>query len=292
MREMIRAIPALAAASEKWVPPFFDRTAALSRLRTSIARRESLLISGPAGIGKTALMAKLCSELPIDVARATIFLSGVEGLRPFLHSLLRKLYDAGDATLHRQLRREGFREGELQSWLKSLSASRLRGALYRSMENGQYWIVHDHVPPLTRRVADVAKELVRMHSTPVLLLARGLGHAHVGHVADLYWADEHRLSLGPLPKPAAGALLESCIRRFALERFELQEFRNEVLRLSGLVPGSLIKMCALAAQPRYQYGSQIKTKLIHIDSLVSAYKPKGASQDFRECLRWPVKTRR
>jgi hypothetical protein len=270
MRKMIGAVPALAAAWEKWGLPFFDRTAALSRLRTSNAERQSLLISGPAGIGKTALVMKALREFSPVVAASTIYLSGVVGLQDLLRALLRQLHEAGDPTLRRQMRGERVRDGAFKTWLKSLGTSRLKGALYRSMEQGEYTVILDHFPPLTPAVAKVVRELVRMRSTPVVLLDRGFGQAHLGHVADLYWADEHRLSLGPLPEAAARALLESCIHRFELERLKLGGFRSEVLRLSGRVPGSLIKMCALAAQPRYQYGSQIKTKLIRIDSLVSA----------------------
>ena len=111
-----------------------------------------------------------------------------------------------------------------------------------------------------------------MRDTPVYLLARGLSEAEIGRVTDLYWSDRQRLSLGPLPQRAARDLLEWCIRRFSLARLNLEGF-PELLRLSEQNPGTLIKMCALAAQPRYQYGSQIKTKLIHIDSLVSGYNP-------------------
>ena len=51
-----------------------------------------------------------------------------------------------------------------------------------------------------------------------------------------------------------------------------------MLQLSGRIPGALIMMCALAAEPRYHYGAQIKTKLIHIDSLVSGYDPPNLAK--------------
>jgi hypothetical protein len=252
---------------------FVDRRVEGQRLQKAIHERESLLISGPAGIGKTALVAKVCSDLPQDVARAALYLSSIDGLRPLLRALLRELYSAGDATLRQQLRKEGIREGELQSWLNSLSTSRLRGVLYRSAERGRYWIVLDPMPPLTRAVAKVVKELARMRNTPVFLLARGLSGPESARVTHVYWSGRQRLRLGPLPEGAARDLLEWCIRRFGLVRLNLEGFREELLRLSGQIPGLLIKMCALAAQPRYQCGSQIKTKLIHIDSLVSRHAP-------------------
>jgi len=252
--------------------PLVGRDSERLRLRQALEDRQSLLIWGPAGIGKTALVMKVLKDLPSAVAGSTIYLSGVDGLQPLLRSLLRRLYEVEDPTLRQQLHNEGVREATFDSWLRSLPTSRLKGALYRSMEAGQYWVFLDHLPPLTHAVAKVVKELVRMRDTPVYLLARGLSEAEIGRVTDLYWSDRQRLSLGPLPQRAARDLLQWCIRRFGLARLNLEGF-PELLRLSEQNPGTLIKMCALAARPRYQYGSQIKTKLIHIDSLVSGYNP-------------------
>jgi hypothetical protein len=242
-----------------------------ARLRQAIQNRQGLLIWGPAGIGKTALVMRVLEDHPVAAAGSIIYLSGVGGLRPLLCALLRRLYEIEDATLRRQLRNEGVAKATFSSWLQTHRASRLRGALYRSMEGGQYWVFLDHIPPLTLAVAKVVKELTRMRETPVYILARGLSEAEVGHVTDLYWSDRQRLSLGPLPARAARDLLEWCIRRFGLARLDLNGFRQEILHLSGHNPGTLIHMCALAAEPRYQSGSQIKTKLIHIDTLVSGY---------------------
>jgi len=255
------------------IPPtlLVGRDVERARLRQAIEERRSLLIWGAAGIGKTALMAKVSSQLPQDVARATLCLSSIHGLRPLLRALLRELHKAGDATLRQQLHAEGIREGTFKAWLNSLGTSQLKGALYRSVEKGQYRIVLDHMPPLTHAFAKVVKELVQMRNTPVFLLARGLSKSEIGHVTDLYWCDRQRMSLGPLPERAARDFLEWCIRRFSLARLNSAGFREEMVRLSGRIPGTLVKMCALAAEPRYQHGSQIKTKLIHIDTLVNGY---------------------
>jgi hypothetical protein len=108
-----------------------------------------------------------------------------------------------------------------------------------------------------------------MRNTPVYLVARGSGPEEVGDAANIYWNESQRLVLGPLQQSAARELLESCIRRFGLARLNLDGFREEVLSMSGHNPGVLVKMCELAAEPRYHYGSRIKTRLIHIDYLMS-----------------------
>jgi hypothetical protein len=62
--------------------------------------------------------------------------------------------------------------------------------------------------------------------------------------------------------------LESCIGQFGLCQFDVVDFREETLDLSKQVPGAIVKMCALAADPRYRYGSRIKTKSLYIDYLM------------------------
>jgi len=249
--------------------PLVDRENEALRLHDAILKRESLLISGPAGMGKTALLLKVLSELPSAMARHCFYLSGVEGVQPLLRGLLQRHYELDDATLRRQLRVECIRENTFKSWLKHQPTSRLKGAVYRSMEKGSYWVFLDHLPPLTHAEAKIVRELVWMRKTPVFLLARGPTERDIGRVGNIYWGSRQQLSLDSLPEQAGRELLECCIRKFALGNLELEDFRKEVLRLSGLVPGTIVRMCHLAQAPKYRYGSRLKTKLIHIDCLMS-----------------------
>jgi hypothetical protein len=238
-------------------------------LHQAIRKRESLLICGPAGVGKTALISKVLAELPEDVAHSVISVDGLAGLQPFLRTLLQNLHEAGDSTLRKQLRAEGVGADGFKCWLKNQRTSRLKGTVYRSMQMGGYWIFLDHVPPLTLAVARVVRELVWMRNTPVYLVARGSGPEEVGHAVSTYWGEHQQLALGPLRESAARELLEFCIQRFGLAHLDLDDFRKAVLSMSGYNPGVLVRMCELAADSRYQSDSRIKTRLIHIDYLMS-----------------------
>jgi len=249
--------------------PLVDRESEALRLHDAILKRESLLISGPAGIGKSALILKVLGELPSAMARHCFYLSVVEGVQPLLRWLLQRLYKLGDATLRRQLHVEGIRQNTFKSWLKHQPTSRLKGAVYRSMEKGKYWVFLDHLPPLTHAEAKIVRELVWMRKTPVFLLARGPTERDIGRVGNIYWGSRQQLSLGSLPEPAGSELLERCIQTLGLEKLGLQGFREDVLRFSGLVPGAIVRMCQLAQAPKYRIGSRLKTRLIHIDCLMS-----------------------
>jgi hypothetical protein len=189
-----------------------------------------------------------------------------------LRQLIRALYELKDPNLRQQLHTEGVSVLTFEAWLKALSSSRMKGTIYRAVEQGGYRVFLDHLPPLTRAVAKVIKELFWMRNTPVYLLIRDELVQHIYQFYNFfYWGDRERLALQPLPAEAAAELLESCIERFGLSQLDLADFPEEVLELSKRVPGAIVKMCALGAEPRYQYGSRIKTTSVYINYLMSGY---------------------
>ena len=249
---------------------FFDRERESHRIEEAFREKESMMISGPADIGKTALMLNVIRNLPGDLAGKCLYLAGFKDLQNLLRNLIKVLHEARSPGLRQQLKAEGVSSVNFEIWLKTLPSARLKGILYRAAQSGDYRVILDHVPLLTHARAKIIKELFWMRDTPVYLLMRDDQEFRIAQFARFfYWSDRQCLTLGPLPEISACELLEACIKKFHLSRFDLEGFRDEVLDLSGGVPGAIVKMCALAADPRYQYGSYIKTKLIHIDYLVS-----------------------
>jgi hypothetical protein len=251
---------------------FVGRESEARHLEAAILRRESLVICGPAGIGKTALVSNIIHRLPVDLGARCLYLGGMKNLQDLLRQLIRRLYKVKDTNLRQRLHSEKVSVLNFDAWLNGLSSSRMRGTLYFAAERGDYRVFPDHLPPLTHAVAKVIKELFWMRNTPVYLLVRD----RVEHRIDqfnrfFYWGDRERLALRPLPPEAAIKLLERCIERFGLSQLDLADFREEVLELSKQVPGAIVKMCALAAEPRYRYGLRIKTKTVYVDYLMSGH---------------------
>jgi len=254
-------------------PVLLGRETERRRLHSAILSGDSLVIEGPTGIGKTALVSHVIRCLPERVASRCLYIPGVKNLQDLLRQLTRALHEVEDTRLPRQLQTERASSLSLDRWLKELPTSRLRGTVYRGVEGGNYRIFLDHLPPLTHGIAKVIKELFWMRGTPVYLVPQAEGQLTISRFFPFfYWGDQERLMLGPLTRSAAKELLEICIERFGLTRLDLIDFRKQVLDLSKHVPGAITKMCALAARPKYQFRSGIKVKSAYIGYLLTGHE--------------------
>jgi hypothetical protein len=253
------------------------REAETRQLRAAVQERRSQLIWGPSDSGKTFLIANVLGDLPLIERRKCISWVGPATRRELVEHLVRGLFRAGDPFVRKKVQADRCDNLTLNRWIAEQSAVRLRGILLTAAEQGNYRFFVDHLLPLSHSFAKLLKELMYRTTTPVYLTSHGYSQAEIGYAWSLYWTDEYRLHLGPLSELSARELLERCIERFALALLDLDGFREEILRLSGNLPGSIVKMCQLAADPRYRYGDRVKLKLVHVDYLLQSNRLSSAA---------------
>lgn len=242
----------------------------LRELRAAIQKRESRLVWGPMDAGKTALIRTAISQLPDQERWKCVHWTGAASGKQLLSHFVGRLYELGDHFVRKKVHADGATQSSLNRWLHKQTSLRLRGILFTASTQGDYRFFVDHFPPPTHNVARLMKEIMYRCETPVYLIARGMSQQEIGYAGSLYWNDSLRLHLGPLHERQGRELLELCIRAFGLNSLDLEDFREEVLRLSGLLPGSIVKMSRLAADSRYHYGDRIKIKLVHVDYLMQS----------------------
>jgi hypothetical protein len=244
------------------------RETEMRRLQTALRKHQSQLIWGATDSGKTLLIHSALAELPEVERRTCICWTGTASRRQLVEHFIRELYLAGNLFVRKKIHADRATEATLSRWISEQSAMRLRGILFTAAEQGEYRFFLDHLPPASHKLAQLMKEIVYRTKTPVYLCGPGYSQGDIGYAWSLYWTDEYRIRLGPLSEAPARELLEDCIRRFGLGSLDLEGFRKSVLHLSGRLPGSIVKMCELAADPRYHYGDQVKVKLVHVDYLL------------------------
>lgn len=254
---------------------FLGRKSELSRLCETIRKRESLLVWGAPDSGKTALVARALSELPERIIKRCVCTRGVRSPQDILRGIAQGFEE--DPLFRSKFRADTGYGASFSHWVKDQTSLRLRGLLYRAAGAGEYWIFLEDLAPMTHILTRIVKELMINQETPIYSIAAGWTYRELGHAAQLYWNDQQRLHVGALSPAAANALLEMCIRRFGLERFDLEGFREDILEFSGLLPGAIVRMCAAAAGAHYHYEGRIKTKLLHVDYLMNHCEGSPAS---------------
>lgn len=242
----------------------------LHRLRAAIQKRESQLIWGQPDVGKTFLIQRAIAALSETDRRKCVYWTGAATGRQLVSHFLRGLYLTGDPVVRRKVHADRAGQCTLDGWINKQSWLRLRGILFSAAEHGDYRFFVDHLPPATRKMAHLLKDIMYRCKTPVYLTGRGYSQREIGYAWSLYWADEYRIQLEPLAETAARELLEMCISNFGLTSLDLAGFRDEILEFSELLPGSIVKMCELAADARYHYGDRVKIRLVHVDYLMQS----------------------
>ena len=240
----------------------------LRALQESIQKRESRLIWGPMDSGKTFLIETAISSLPDAERRNCIYWAGAAGRKQLLSYFVGQLYGLGAPFVRKRIHADGAAEATLTRWLRKQTSARLRGILFTALLQGHYRFFIDHFPAMNHSMAQLMKEIMYRCRTPIYLTARDCSQKGIGSAWSLFWNDGLRLPVNSLNERAAQKLLDVCLRCFRLESFDSKELRGDLLRLSGNIPGSIVKMCELAAATKYHSGDRIKSTLVHADYLM------------------------
>lgn len=249
----------------------------LQHVLAAIRKRKSLLIWGPMDVGKTSLIKAAIAALTEAERHACIYWTGAASRKQLLSHFVGQLYELDDSFVRKKVHTDGGTAITLNRWLHKQTSLRLRGILFTALEHSDYRFFVDHFPPPTHTMVRLMKEILYRYKTPIYLVARSYSQDEIGYAWSLYWNDKLRIHLGPLSERASRELLEACIGRFGLTSLDLAGFREEILRLSGNLPGGIVKMCELAGNSRYHYRDQIKIKLVHVDYLLRS-NPSSVSR--------------
>jgi hypothetical protein len=256
------------------------REAEAQRLSAAILDRESLLIWGPVDAGKTALATAVLRGLPARQRGNCIYWSGAASVKQLAGEIVRGLHRAGDPVVRKRAGDAGANPDSIDHWLRERTSGQLKQLLFAALPKGRYWIFLDHVAPSSRPMARLLKEIIWRCTTPVYLLARGYMHADIGHAWSNYFADRYRIHVDAVSESAARRIFEESVRRFGITASNPTKFREDIVHLSQRIPGRIVKMCAMAGDPRYVCEGQIKAKLLHVDYWVAqaANVPEFAAQ--------------
>ena len=239
-----------------------------ARLREAIAERRSLLVYGPAGSGKSALLHDVLSSVGACLCRRCIVCAAEGAPSNIWLRLVTALAESGDSEVLTRAENDAASAEHFENWARAQTSLRLRGIIHRAARTRDYLIFLDAIAPLPDGVYRLLQEWVWSGRTPVILLGRGSTQDELGKASQLYWHEGLRLYLGPLERASAEAVLEDKIERFHLAKFADAEFRNFVLERSERLPGKIAQLCKLASNAAYHCGGHVKLHTLAVDFLL------------------------
>lgn len=227
--------------------PFIGRRRELLDLVGALRRRESRLILGAAGAGKTRLLEEALARAGQPYLRF--------GRIDPLHDLL------GEFAVGL-----GCRPGRSPDPRRASSVS-LKGAVLASLERAPCCVVLEDVSEVEPRTYRFLREIYYL--TGACLVVTATSPERLGHLRKLLWDPREQVLLGPLSGAEARRLFDEAARRFGLASLDLEDLRPKLLGAARGNPGRILAMCRLAARAEYQFGRRVKFLPLSIDALCS-----------------------
>ena len=240
--------------------PFIGFYAERHRLEEAIKKKESVLIIGPAGSGKTALIQAALGGLP--KTQGIIHIQYAANLHRLLMELTRSLF----AAKHRKLLERARPGADADKWLSHQTSIHLKGLLWTALKVEPRTIILDGID---RGSFPMYRFLQRLYfADGMTIVAAARNTASLGALSRLFWDPARMIHLRPLNNADAEHLFDVATDHFRLRHLDLEEFREKVLESAQGNPGQIIAMCKLAADPLYVSGKHIKFAPLRIDVLM------------------------
>lgn len=240
--------------------PLIGRNGECKRLSTALQKKQPLLILGPAGSGKSALIAASIASLPSHDEIIAIPYSS----NP--HHLLVDLSRVLLTTEHRaflNLARPGV---DTEEWLSHQTSVHLRGLLWTALEAQPRLIVLDGVSAAGFPMYRFLQRLYFIKKMGLIASARD--PISLGALGRLFWDPRNTIHLQPLSELEAKQLFEMAVKHFDLHQLDIQDFRERAIDAAKGNPGQLIEMCRFASNPMYISGTHVKFAPLWIDVLM------------------------
>jgi hypothetical protein len=204
----------------------------LASVRKHLRDGKNLVVSGPAGVGKTAL---------VTAAGATaLYCADTGTLKTACESLLAQLHltvPAADNIVRKR-------------------------AILKATAGKDCRFVFDHVGWVSPKLESFLENIRAAH--PLIVVTRSIAWSEIGHLRMLLWNFD-QLELAPLSHAATREILRAQMNQLQLCVPDHDHFEADVLRIAGHNLHVLMDLCRQAASGQYVFGKHLSTQLLNLD---------------------------
>jgi DNA polymerase III delta prime subunit len=236
----------------------FGRDEELSELRARLAKQKPLLIHGPEGVGKTAMVKALLPELDF-------YLYCPDSTT--IHSVFRSVMETLWHRQHPRVRQSCGRTG--LDAIRAKSSTNVKGVVIDALHESHYCLILDHIKRPPYAFASAVREIVNWGGTPVVALARSAHMEDVGFLQGIYPDKSDRYEIRNFDRELATRFAESIAADLNVEAENLKEFLDKVLEYSQGNPGAILAMVRMATHAKYRSNEHIKIAPLYIDFRMS-----------------------
>ncbi len=232
-------------------------------LAKRVAARQSLLIYGPTGVGKTLLITAVLRGLP-----DFLYSPDSSTINAAFRNIAYRLWELRAAPVVKSFGKAGAEA------IKTKSALNLKGVLRDALHDGKYCLVLDHVKRPSYSFAATVRELMGWCDTPVMTIARSAHMEDTGFLQAFYPDRADRFELKNFDAETAERFALDAAKRFSLSAQNMSDFLERVLEYSQGNPGAIVAMLDMAKHPQYRSDDRIKITPLYIDFRLN-WKPTG-----------------
>lgn len=230
----------------------FGRDKEIAELRERLSARESFVLHGSSGCGKTFLLHRVMQVLP-----GTLYCPDAASPQVVFQSLALALLASRDRFV-----RSWFRSPRA---VNAKSAISLRGIVLDAVRRGTYLVVLDHLRGPAAALSADARDLMFYGGTPVVAVSRSIHMEDLGFLTPIFALRSERMRLANFTCSQATQFAEEAARRTQLQATNLPEFIERVVDLGQGSPGAILRMLQMAVQPKYRLDGYVKTSPLYID---------------------------
>jgi len=213
----------------------FGRDHELQILRKHLRTGRNLVVVGPEGVGKSALVTEA-----IRGQADALYCANTATLKSACESLL----------------------GQLRLAVPEADNVARKRAILKATAGKKCCFVFDHVGWVSPKLVSFLNNVHESHS--MIIVTRSIAWSDMGHLKMILW-DFDELEVMPLSRDAMLQSLRGQMKQLKLRVPNPQRFETDVLRIAGRNLHVLMELCQQATGDQYVFGKHLSTQLLNLD---------------------------